>query len=80
MERNLNKELKTEKSNFVSKRNELEEFFLECIEEVKKDISKRKELQSKSSKFSHKSTAKNSMASFSNIKPKMGQFQPSDKQ
>jgi hypothetical protein len=43
LERKKNKELRSDKSNYVSGRNELEEFFLECIEEVKKDIAKRKE-------------------------------------
>ena len=55
VERNQNRELKTEKANVVSNKNELEEFFLECIEEVKKDISKRKDIQF-SSKMSFKST------------------------
>ena len=42
-ERKLNKELRCEKVNYASDRNELEEFFLECIDAVKCDISKRKE-------------------------------------
>ena len=37
-ERKLNKELKTEKANFYSRRNQLEELFLKCVEETKKDI------------------------------------------
>ena len=34
--------LRAEKVNFIMQRNELEEFFLQCIEEVRKDIVKRK--------------------------------------
>jgi hypothetical protein len=42
VERMTIQELKTEKVNFITDRNELEKFFLECIEEVKKGIAKRK--------------------------------------
>lgn len=40
-ERKQNKELQSEKSNYVGNRSELEKLFLECVEEVKKDIGKR---------------------------------------
>lgn len=50
-ERKLNKELTSEKSNFAANRNEMEVFFLDAIEEVKKEIQKRKELQVKNVKF-----------------------------
>lgn len=36
--------LKADKVNFLTQRNELEEFFLQCIEEVRKDIVKRKSI------------------------------------
>eukprot|EP00347_Sterkiella_histriomuscorum_P002600 403367516 len=36
--------LRAEKVNFMMQRNELEEFFLQCIEEVRKDIVKRKSI------------------------------------
>jgi hypothetical protein len=34
--------LRADKVNFMMQRNELEEFFLQCIEEVRKDIVKRR--------------------------------------
>ena len=61
----------------MAKRNELEGFFLECIEETKKDVLKRRDHQSRSSKFSLKST-KYSDPGNSNVK--LGNFQSSDKQ
>ena len=42
IERKLNRDLKTEKTNFYSRRNELEELFLSCVEETRKDIQRRK--------------------------------------
>jgi len=36
--------MRAEKVNFMMQRNELEEFFLQCIEEVRKDIVKRKSI------------------------------------
>lgn len=42
MERRNNRELKTEKTNYFAKRSQLEELFLACIDEVRKDISRRK--------------------------------------
>lgn len=39
--------IRAEKVNFMTQRNELEEFFLQCIDEVRKDIQKRKNLTSK---------------------------------
>lgn len=38
--------LRADKVNFMMQRNELEEFFLECIEEVRKDIVKRRTITS----------------------------------
>ena len=35
-------ELKTEKTNFYSQRSQLEELFLGCVEETRKDIERRK--------------------------------------
>jgi hypothetical protein len=44
------KSLRADKVNFMMQRNELEEFFLQCIEEVRKDIVKRKSLNQGSTK------------------------------
>ena len=41
-ERKLSRELKTEKTNFYSRRNQLEELFLRCVEETRKDIERRR--------------------------------------
>ena len=41
-ERKLNRDLKTEKTNFYSRRNELEELFLKCVDETRKDIERRR--------------------------------------
>lgn len=41
-ERKANRELKSEKSNFYSRRNQLEELFLNCVEETRKDINRRR--------------------------------------
>lgn len=41
-ERKLNRDLKTEKTNFYSRRNELEELFLKCVEETRRDIERRR--------------------------------------
>ena len=41
-ERKMNKDLKTEKANFYSRRNQLEELFLKCVEEARKDIERRR--------------------------------------
>jgi hypothetical protein len=72
------KELKDERTNFITNRNELEEFFLECMEDVKKDINKRRDL--KSAKYSHKSTHSSSQRPLSSMNKKFGQFKSSDKQ
>lgn len=61
----------------MGKRNELESFFLECIEESKKDILKRRDHQSRSSKFSIKSTKLSDPGPRS---PSIAQFSSSDKQ
>lgn len=42
MERRGSRELKTEKANYYAKRSQLEELFLACIDEVRKDIHRRK--------------------------------------
>ena len=36
--------MRTEKTNFFQKRNQLEELFLSCVEETRKDIERRKSL------------------------------------
>jgi hypothetical protein len=38
--------MRADKVNFMMQRNELEEFFLECIEDVRKDIVKRRTITS----------------------------------
>ena len=76
-ERRRTKELESGKSNYISGKNELEEFFLECVEEVKKNIKKRKEMQMKNTRFS-KSTAK-STVSTSSKEPKLAGFASQDK-
>ena len=42
IERRNSRDLKTEKTNYFSKRSQIEELFLSCIEEVRKDIQRRK--------------------------------------
>lgn len=41
-ERKLSRDLKIEKTNFYSRRNEIEELFLHCVNEARKDIERRK--------------------------------------
>ena len=41
-EKRLNRELKNEQANFYSRRNQLEELFLNCVEETRKDIERRR--------------------------------------
>lgn len=55
-ERKMNRELVSKNSNTVQDKNELEVFFLECVDELKKDIAKRRELQIKNAKFPNKGT------------------------
>lgn len=43
-ERKNSRNLKMEKAIYYTKRNELEELFLECIDEVRKEISRRKSI------------------------------------
>ena len=45
-ERKMARNLRADKVNFMTHRNELEEFFLQCIEDVRKDIVKRKTISS----------------------------------
>lgn len=54
--------LRADKVNFMTQRNELEEFFLQCIEEVRKDIVKRKTI---SSSYSTKKNMKRSTSTAS---------------
>ena len=48
VEKKQMRSLRAEKVNFMAQRNELEEFFLQCIEEVRKDIIKRKSITQQS--------------------------------
>jgi len=41
-ERKHKRDLITEQANYYSRRNQLEELFMECVEEVRRDISRRK--------------------------------------
>ena len=41
-EKRTGRELKTEHANYFQRRNELEDLFLNCVAEVKKDIAKRR--------------------------------------
>ena len=41
-ERKSGKWAQSEKANKLTQKNELEDFFLECVEEVRKDIAKRR--------------------------------------
>ena len=59
-ERKQNKWTKTDKVKRVMERNELEEFFVECVEEVRKDILRRK---NQSATYSIKKNMKNSTSS-----------------
>lgn len=56
--------LRADKVNFMMQRNELEEFFLQCIEEVRKDIVKRRSITSgyHSKKSMKRSTSTASMS------------------
>ena len=55
-ERKINRELRCEKVDVASSRNELELFFLECVDEVKREISKRLDKQQLKQKYSSRST------------------------
>lgn len=46
LEKKNTRTLRADKVNFMMQRNELEEFFLQCIEEVRKDIVKRRAISS----------------------------------
>lgn len=63
--------LRAEKVNFMMQRNELEEFFLQCIEEVRKDIVKRKAItaQYSSAQATSKKSMKRSTSTASMSKP-----------
>ena len=54
--------MRADKVNFMTQRTELEEFFLQCIEEVRKDIIKRKTI---SNNYSSKKSMKKSISSSS---------------
>jgi hypothetical protein len=62
MEKKNARSLRADKVNFTTQRNELEEFFLQCIEEVRKDIVKRKTV---SSNYSTKKNMKRSTSTAS---------------
>jgi hypothetical protein len=76
-ERKKTKELECGQANYISGKSELEEFFLECVEEVKKNIKKRKEFQIKNTRYS-KSTAKTTVST-SSKEPKLAGFASQDK-
>ena len=80
-ERKASRELKTEKTNFYSRRNQLEELFLNCVEETRKDIERRKAVTlARNSNFSshlHKGTKKHDESLESAIKNE--HFTASDK-
>jgi len=42
VEKRNNRELMTDHANFFTRRNELEDLFRKCVDEVKKDVLKRK--------------------------------------
>ena len=73
-------EANANKVKYLSNKNDLENFFLNCIEEVKKDITKRKE---KLDKFPHKklkrSTTQNLGKKRGGKAPKYEQFTKTDK-
>jgi hypothetical protein len=46
LEKKNTRTLRADKVNFMMQRNELEEFFLQCIEEVRKEIVKRRAISS----------------------------------
>lgn len=58
-EKQLVKEFKRDKVNEASDRSEFEKLFLQCVEEVKKEIKKRKELQVANMQFSNKTVRRN---------------------
>jgi len=59
-ERKQMRQMRAEKVNFLTQKNELEEFFLQCIEEVRKDIVKRRSI---SSAYGNKSLKRSSSQS-----------------
>jgi len=73
-------EANSNKVKYFSDRNELEDFFLNCIEEVKKDIVKRK---TKQDSYPHKKFNRSSSQNFKKSKslkgPKYEQFTKTDK-
>ena len=81
MERKNSRELKTEKTNFYSRRNQLEELFLNCVDETRKDIERRKAVTlARNSNFNsslHKGTKKHDDSLESAIKNE--HFTASDK-
>jgi len=53
-ERRLNKELRSEKVNYANQKNELEDVFVKCLDEVRKQVQKRKYFQIVNQKFQSK--------------------------
>jgi hypothetical protein len=53
-ERRLNKELRSEKVNYANQKNELEDVFVKCLDEVRKQVQKRKDFQIVNQKFQSK--------------------------
>ena len=77
------RQMRAEKVNFLSQRNELEEFFLQCIEEVRKEIVKRRSISS-AYKTMKRSTSQSSMRkqqqqSNQVPNPKLEQYTSTDK-
>ena len=80
-ERALIRELRSEKSSYALNKKDLEYFFLQCIDEVKKDIGKRREIQAKNVKFQTKSSRDklDRPKSQPGEAEKLKNFQPADK-
>ena len=81
-ERKQNKDLKTEKANFYSRRNQLEELFLSCVDETRKDIERRRAVTFAKSKNLNSSLHKQHQSKFDDsleTAMKNEQFTASDK-
>ena len=81
-ERKNNKDLKTEKANFYSRRNELEELFLKCVDETRRDIERRRAVTLSRHKNLNSTLHKNNQSKFDDsleTAMKNDQFTASDK-